>query len=353
MNISRESIFVSSIRSICVAFFSVIGVLIGLIVLVAISSMFIGPKFSSSKSHIQLAPDANWERAPLPVTAPVILKINIHGIIGTRGLQSSDIENVLLSSRETLFQNDRVKGILLDIMTPGGTAIDSDNIYTLLKEYKKRYNVPVYAYIDGMCASGGMYIAAAADKILSKNTGMIGSIGVRFGPLLNYTGLMEKYGVGALTLTQGKYKDMLNSTKPFDPTKYASLETVMQSDYNRFVEVIVTNRKKINKSKLINEYGAQIYDPADSLKMGYIDDANSNYFMALQELVTAAKIDADTKYQVVTIVPPKPLLENLLENSMFFSKKVTHKLQFPGELEPELTNKVLYYYTPDENTLRS
>lgn len=65
---------------------------------------------------------------------------------------------------------------LVYINTPGGTVVDADGIYRALLEYKTKYDVPIYAYIDGLCASGGMYVALAADKIFASDVSLIGSV---------------------------------------------------------------------------------------------------------------------------------------------------------------------------------
>ncbi|MFI5264393.1 MAG: S49 family peptidase, partial [Candidatus Kapaibacterium sp.] len=92
-----------------------------------------------------------------------------------------------VESQEGDFKNNRVKGILLYMDTPGGYSTDSDTIYRLLMEYKKQYKVPIYAYVDGLCASGGMYIAITADKIMASDTSLIGSIGVIAPTFMNFT----------------------------------------------------------------------------------------------------------------------------------------------------------------------
>ena len=127
--------------------------------------------------------------------APVILKIDIDGVIGIGDLTYKKIQNSLLDSREGLLAPNRVKALLLYIDSPGGSADDADDIYRAILSYKKKYQVPVYAFVDGMCASGGMYIACAADRIFSTPTSVIGSVGVLLGPTFNFSGLMERYGV--------------------------------------------------------------------------------------------------------------------------------------------------------------
>src|SRR5690606_22323692 len=115
------------------------------------------------------------------------LQINVHGVIGDAksGIDTKMAQNILLDSRTGDFKNERGKGILLHMNTPGGTVVDSDNIYRMLKTYKERYKVPVFAFVDGLCASGGMYISCAADKVYAGPASIIGSVGVIIGPFFN------------------------------------------------------------------------------------------------------------------------------------------------------------------------
>ena len=77
----------------------------------------------------------------------------------------------------------------------------------MLVEYKNTSSLPIYAYIDDICTSGGMYIACAADTIYATPDAIVGSVGVRLGPVFNFSQLMETYGIAQKTLTAGKRKD--------------------------------------------------------------------------------------------------------------------------------------------------
>src|SRR5579883_2100394 len=111
MQMTRESIFVSSIR----AFFTGFAVLLGLFAAIAIGCILLNVSTPSSilplKSDVKLEPDANWSRKALPQTSPAILRINIHGIIGDGALNGTSIKNILLDSRDDPFENNRIKGI--------------------------------------------------------------------------------------------------------------------------------------------------------------------------------------------------------------------------------------------------
>jgi len=347
MQFTKESIFVASIRSFCTSFATILGLLIGLILIFMGLMMMSGPNIVPEKSDLTIAADANGNRDLLPHTAPVVLKLNITGVIGQGELTAEKFSNLLLDSREGMLANNRVKAIFLYIDSPGGTVTDSVAIYQNLKAYKEKYKVPIYAFVDGMCASGGMYIACSADKIYASSSSVIGSVGVILGPTFNFSGLMERYGVQSLTLTQGKDKDMLNPFRPWTPGEDASLRNVTSVLYGEFVDTVVAARPHIDREKLINDYGAQIYVSPTAQELGYIDVANSDYNVALKDLTKAAQIPEDHFYQVVHLSPPHPFLSDLAGSCQaLFQGKITHVLQMGPYMNSELSGKFLYLYQP-------
>lgn len=347
MEYSRESILVSAVRTFCKTFTGVIGVLIGLILIAFILSLFSTPDVYPPKSSLVVSADANGNRDLLPHTAPVILKFDIIGIIGQGDLTAEKFKNSLLNSHEGMLANDRVKALFLYINTPGGTVDDADTIYRALVDYKKKYQVPIYAYVDGMCASGGMYIASAADKILASATSIVGSVGVILGPTFNFSGLMEKYGVQSLTITQGKDKDMLNPFRPWKPGEDDSLQTITKDLYERFISIVTSARPNLDKTKLINDYGAQVFIAKQAQEYGYIDVADSDYDTAVAELAREAKIPEDQKYQVMTIGPFHPFLVELIQGKFsLLTGKLTHQFQISSFMNSELSGRFLYLYQP-------
>lgn len=347
MDISRESIFVSAIRSFCNSLAAMIGILIGLFILAFLFMFISKPSHIADKTTMIFAADADGNRDPLPESSPAILRINVHGVIGSRDLNAKTVTAQLLDSREGVLKHDRVKAIYLHINSPGGTADDSHQIYAMLEEYKAKYKTPVYAYVDGMCASGAMMIACAADKIFSSPVGIIGSVGVIMGPNFNVSGLMEKYGVSQLTLTRGKDKDMLSPYRAWKPGEDQSLQDIMSYDYSTFVNLVAKARPKMDKNKLINDYGAQVFAPPKAEQLGYVDVSNSTYNQSLEELVKKAGIGDDEAYQVVELKVVHPVLSDLIEGkSPILTGKIRHELHFLPEMQPEFMNRPLYLYSP-------
>ncbi len=341
----RESIFVGAFRSFCTSFAAIVGALIGL-ALVAIGFMIIsGPNFLPPKSEPILQPDAHGNRTLLPGHAPAILRLDFHGVIGMGDLTGEKIQNLLLDSRDDFLKGGRVKAILLHMNTPGGTVVDADSIYRSLLAYKAEYNVPIYAFVDGLCASGGMYIASAADKVFATPSSVIGSVGVIMGPSFNFADAMTKLGVASLTLTEGKDKDALNPFRPWKPGEEASLQAIMASLYEQFVGIVVKARPGLSKEKLVGDYGAQVYVAQEAQKLGYVDNGQTNYFETIAQLAAAGGIKETEAYQVVQLVAPHPLLPALAQ-SVFTTGSIKHTLDVSPLMNPAFSGKPLYLYCP-------
>jgi len=280
------------------------------------------------KFQPSILPDADGNKECLPKKAPIILQINIDGVIGADDLSLAEVESQLIESQIGAFSNNRVRGILLKVNSPGGSAVDSDGIYRKLKAYKEKYQIPIYAYVEGYCASGGMFIVCAADKVLSAPSSVIGSIGVRCAfPFLNVHKLLERWEIGSKTIAIGKHKDHLNPFRPWEEGEDSDLQNLLLQSYNRFVDVVALERKKLTRELLVEEYGAQIYSAPDAAKLGFIDDGASEYEKALRELAQASKIGKEETYQVVELVKKKSPLQELFRTSPLLSGRIKHEIQ--------------------------
>lgn len=347
MECERESIFVSALRTFCRMFFGICGIFIGILVIAYLYSALSSSSSIDQKTNVQYLPDAAGKLEVVASSAPVILQINIHGVIGDAkglGVDTDSVQNVLLDSRKGTFATDRVKAILLHMSTPGGTVVDSNNIYEMLMRYKEQYHVPVFAYVDGLCASGGMYICCAADQIYSGPSGIIGSVGVVFGPFFNVFDALNKVGITSRTITQGLDKDMMSPFRPWKADEDASIRAVMVSSYARFVDLVVSARPKMDKEKLINEYGAKIFDPVTAELYGYIDVADSSRDAALLALMQRANIDPSKPYQVVELQAKSELLALLSSQSPLFTGKIEHSIDTGV---PQLRDQAAYLYLPN------
>ncbi len=348
MEIQNESIFVSALRGFCRSLFILLGIFTAIFIAVLAFSAFQSPYQSEEKTSMQLLPDLNGKKALVSLTAPVILRVNIKGMIGDPEHLDTDVmQSILLDSREGLFQHDRVKAVLLYFDTPGGTVVDSDNIYRLLLSYKKKFNVPVFGYINGLCASGGMYIASAADRLYCGHSGIVGSVGIIFGPFFNISDAIAKIGVQARVLTDGIDKDMMSPLRPWKPDEDEVFKKVMSHFYQQFVDVVAAGRPRLSRTKLVEEYGAKVFDGPTAEQLGYVDVADSDYETALADLMKEAKIDSTKPYQIVELRPKGNLWANLVQGkSPLFNGRIEHKLQLGSDDVGFIKDQFAYLYRP-------
>ena len=345
----RDSILYSAIRALVVAFCVVIGLCLGFVFISVLLGAFSGNVSDHKLTTVnteEILPNANGKREALSRDAPVILQMNIAGIIGTDNLTEETIRQQLVESREGNFKDNRVKGVMLYINTPGGTVTDADGIFRAVGEYKEKYNVPVYAYIDGLCASGGMYVALAADKVFATDTSLIGSVGVIAPTFMNLTKLLDKIGVETLTISAGKDKDALNPLRPWKPGEDDNYRQIIDYYYNHFVDLVTTHRPEITKEKLIQNYGAHIFPAPEALTHGFIDISGATLADTLRELLKAAGI-TDDHYQVVRL-ENKGWWRALFSSqaSHLLAGKIQHQISFSPEVDILFHNQYLYLYSP-------
>lgn len=347
MQIVKESIVLSSIRSFFNALFALIGVIIGLILLISLSFINIKPRHGVHPPTVTISPDASGSSLALPESTPVIMKLDIDNVIGMGFFHEDEIQNIMNFAQQDPYK-DRIKGLILSISSPGGTVFDSNAIYETILAFKKKLNIPVYTYVKDLCASGGYYIACATDKIYASPVSIIGSVGVKFGPSFNYYDVMQKVGVKALTLTQGKDKDLVPKFDPLPeangktPPSYNCLIDILHSQYMRFLNIVTTSRKNMDSQKLENEYGAQVFGAKKAQELGYIDVADTNYNHALTDLVKAAKIQ-DSSYQVLDFSYKPNFLDNIVSSKIM--TKISSSLNIFNKLAPieaKLKDSFLY-----------
>jgi protease-4 len=347
MEIANESIFVSAIRSFCKVFFACVGLFLAFFVGSIVYSIFSSPYAPVEKTVLTVLPNLEGDVELISFSSPVILQINIDGVIGTpKLLDTTSLQDVLRESRSGILGKDRVKGIMLHLNTPGGGAVDSDNMYRMLKAYKEKDKVPVYAYVDGLCASGGMMISSAADKMYASPPSMVGSVGVIWGPFFNFADVMNKVGVQAMTLTEGLDKDAMNPFRTWKPDEGTDLKVIMDSSYKRFLDIVTAAHPRLDRQKLIEEYGAQVFDGDTAQKFGYIDVADAEMTTALADLMAAAKIDVTKPYQVVELSPRVGWLPPISGAASLLSGKMEHSINLGDKRANLPKDQVCYYYDP-------
>jgi protease IV len=180
-------------------------------------------------------------------------------------------DRVLKSIRQAK-EDDSVKGVLLAVDSPGGLVSDSHQIYHRLKELAEKK--PIVVSMGSMAASGGYYVAMGAGengKIYAEPTTWTGSIGVII-PHYEVTGLAEKAGVKASPLKTGEFKDALSPFRELTDREKALWDDIMNQSFERFLDVIETNRKPLDKDQVRKLATGQIYTAQDARTNGLIDE---------------------------------------------------------------------------------
>jgi protease-4 len=206
-----------------------------------------------------------------------VLLVDIKGMISNRKRVSA--LGVVMSPglvdhvRETLkkAENDKnVKALVLRINTPGGTVTSSDIIYHEIKVFKERTNIKVYAIVMDVAASGGYYVAQAADRIIAHPTSLTGSIGV-IALKMNLRGLMDKVGVEFEVVKSGDHKDFLSPFRGLTEEERQIFQKTIDDLHKRFVSTIVDNRKQLSRAEIEKLADGRIYTSQQALETKLID----------------------------------------------------------------------------------
>jgi protease IV len=206
-------------------------------------------------------------------------------------------------------KDPEVKAIVLRLDSPGGSPLASDLIWQAIRDVRKQ-GKPVVASLSDYAASGGYYVASAADAIVSQPQTLTGSIGVFvIRPVL--AGLMEKLGIGVESITRGARADLLLSTMPLSAETRAVLREDVQHTYERFIGRVAEGRGM--SPEAVDEVGrGRVWTGEQALEMGLVDRLGG-----IPDAVLAAKERAglapDADVLLVQYPPPKPLAQQLVE----------------------------------------
>ena len=163
-----------------------------------------------------------------------------------------------------------IRGLVVRINSPGGTVTASDIIHHEILEYRKKTGVRVVACMMDVAASGGYYVATAADEIVAHPTTITGSIGV-IAMKFNVQGLFGKIGVEAEAIKSGDKKDILSPFRPATEEERRIVQSVIDQLHGRFVEVIVEGRKPLSRDSVVRLADGRIYTASQALEFGLID----------------------------------------------------------------------------------
>jgi len=211
--------------------------------------------------------------------------IDIYGVIGSDDQVSADD---VVGSLASAYDNKHTKGIILRINSPGGSPVQAGIINDEIHRQRKLHpNIPVYAVVEDICASGGYYIAVAADKIFVDKASIVGSIGVLMDGF-GFTGIMDKVGVERRLLTAGVNKAILDPFSPVNPKHKEYAQSMLDQIHQQFIAVVREGRGKRLK-ETDDTFSGLFWSGETSVQMGLADGFGSSDYVA-REIIKQEKI---------------------------------------------------------------
>jgi protease-4 len=249
---------------------------------------------------------------------PKILLVDLDGTISfsekTDYFKLRSLPSKVAFFREALLKAEKdkdVAGMVLRINSPGGSVAASDTIYHEIMTFKEKKKVPVYAHIMELGASGGYYVASAADRIIASPSAITGSIGV-IAMKINIEGLLSKIGVSDETYKSGPMKDFWSPFHPSTDEEKKMLQGIIDRLFARFVHVVYENRRNVlSEAKVRTLADGRILTAGEALEAKLIDQT-----AYLDETIEGMKKTLHIpQARVVTYVRPSTFKSNIYSES--------------------------------------
>jgi len=217
--------------------------------------------------------------------------IEIAGVIEAGGDVNAD---AVMNSLHEAYESKGTKGIILRINSPGGSPVQAGIINDEIRRQKKLHpQIPVYAVVEDICASGGYYIAAAADRIYVDKASIVGSIGVLMDGY-GFTEVMKKVGVERRLMTAGENKAMLDPFSPVNPRHQALAQSMLNEVHEQF-KTVVRQGRGARLKETPEVFSGLFWSGEQSIKLGLADALGSADYVA-REIIKQEDI-VDFTYQ--------------------------------------------------------
>lgn len=231
-------------------------------------------------------------------SGPKVALIDIRGMIADGaseaflGVGPNPVDELM--ARLNKAANDpSVCAVALRINSPGGTVAASDTIYREIRRFRETTGKPVVACMSEVCASGGYYVALAADELIAQPTTITASIGVII-QTFNVSGLMERFGVEGRSVTSGPNKALASPFEPASEAHYAILQGLVDQFYANFRGLVASRRPDVSAEDMARCTDGRVVTGADAARAGLVDSMGDLHdaFAAAKRLagVSAARL---------------------------------------------------------------
>src|SRR5712691_1174129 len=197
--------------------------------------------------------------------------VELSGLIAPGTDASAERINTAL---QAAFKDKNTQGVIVRINSPGGSPVQAQTIYDEMRRLRKKYpDIPLYAVVEDICASGGYFVAAGADRIYVSKSSVVGSIGVLMNGF-GFTGLMDKLGVDRRLITAGENKGMLDPFSPVNEKDVEYARTLVKDIHQQFIGVVREGRGKRLK-ETPDMFSGLIWTGQMSVELGLADGFGS------------------------------------------------------------------------------
>ena len=181
-------------------------------------------------------------RIPFLNRAPRVSVVRLQGAIGISGRGGGGLNDAALAPvLERAFTKGKPKAVALAINSPGGSPVQSSLIAARIRRLADKHDIPVHAFVEDVAASGGYWLASAADKIWADECSVVGSIGV-ISAGFGLPDFIARHGIERRVYTAGKSKSQLDMFRPENPEDIARLKTLLKEMHRIFIDQVKTRR---------------------------------------------------------------------------------------------------------------
>lgn len=208
---------------------------------------------------------------PLRHRPPLVTVLRLSGIIGQLGPLRSGLSIAgLAQAIERAFSPHFLTAVALSVNSPGGSPAQASLIMRRIRQFADERKVPVFAFVEDVAASGGYWLALAADEILVDESSILGSIGV-ISSGFGFHGLLERFGVERRVYTQGRHKSLLDPFRPESPEDVARLTRLQADIHDEFKSVVRARRGERLKAPEDELFDGDVWTGRRAIELGLAD----------------------------------------------------------------------------------
>jgi protease-4 len=236
-----------------------------------------------------LLTDSDWDGASKGQHTAVV---DVSGLIAAEMPANAEL---VIASLKAAFENENTSGVILRINSPGGSPVQAGQIYDEIVRLRNRYpDIPLYAVIEDVGASGGYYIAAAAEKIYADKASIVGSIGVRMDSF-GFVDAIKKVGVERRLMTAGENKALFDPFLPENKQDKEHIQIVLNTVHQQFIQAVKSQRgdRLVGGDEI---FSGLFWTGEKSVALGLVDELGNINYVA-REVIGQEELRDFTKHQ--------------------------------------------------------